>query len=669
MRLALPLVLLGALLAATPAEAAPRPSDRCDFFDKAVCLYPWPNDYFRHKGRVDISPKSMPADRDGNHIDPAMWNRNDGFSPGQAILTRVKGLDLARTRAVQLEDLSRYDDKKAPIVVINARTRERHMIWAELDPYPASAKDVALQIRPATNWEEGERYIVALRKLRRTNGKIIRAGAAFRIYRDRKRLRDKALQARRFEMEGLFDRLEDAGIKRKSLYLAWDFTVASEKNLTQRVLHMRDSSFEDLGDTDLTDGVVQGDSPSFVVTESETVVDEPGVAQRITGTFQSPCFLDEPGCPPGAGFAFRSASSNIPKRGQGFRTAPFYCNVPAAASPANPALAVQYGHGLLGSGKQVFGEQDIQDMAEEHNAMYCATDWTGMNSESVPFAINVLKNLSLFPQFADRMQQGMLDQLYLGRLMLHAQGFASDPAFQAGGQAFFDNSELYFDSNSQGGIMGGALASLSPDFENAVLGVPGMNYSVLLRRSVDFDVYAVFLDEAYPNLRDRPLILGLIQMLWDRGENNGYAHHIVGDPLPGSPDHRVLLHPAVGDHQVTTIQADVMARTIGARVRTPAIDPGRSLEKKPLFGIPAIESFPFSGRAALVYWDTGPIRGEEGTNPAPLGEVPNREGRDPHAGPRRAANGRAQKLEFMTNGRLIDTCGEDPCYAFGWTGP
>ena len=35
--------------------------------------------------------------------------------------------------------------------------------------------------------------------------------------------------------------------------------------------------------------------------------------------------------------------------------------------------------------------------------------------------------------------------------------------------------------------MGGALTALAPDFDRAVLGVPGMNYSTLLRRSVDFD--------------------------------------------------------------------------------------------------------------------------------------------------------------------------------------
>ena len=678
MRLALPMATLIAVLAAAPAYAAPKPSRACDFLDRAVCLQPWPNDYFRKDGRIAIKRRAMPADEDGRHIDPAAWHRSDGFSPGQTIITRVPGLDTVRafrrTNPVQLEDLSRYTARKAPILVINARTGERHPIWAELDPHPDRRKDVNLQIRPAANWEEGTRYIVALRNLRDADGDILRAGFAFRLYRDRMLTDNALVEERRAHMNSIFRKLRKAGVRRKSLYLAWDFTVASRRNLTERVLHMRDDAFALLGDTDLADGVVQGSAPSFTVTSTQAVTDVPGVGMRIEGTFQVPCYLDNPGCEPGGGFQFESGRSNIPVRTDGnFRTAPFYCNVPSAASPSNRALNVQYGHGLLGSGKQVFEEIDIQTMAERHNALYCATDWTGMNVPSIPFAVEVLNDLSLFPKFADRLQQGFVDQLYLGRLMLHPQGFASDPAFQQGGQPFFDNSRLLWDSNSQGGIQGVALAALAPDFQNAVLGVPAINYSVLVRRSVDFDAYATILYDKYPNERERPLVLGLLQMLWDRGEGNGYSHHLVGSPLPGTPDHNVLLHVAIGDHQVTTIQADVLARTIGARVRQPAIDAGRSFEDEPLFGIPAIGGFPFSGDAAMVYWDTGPVRTENGvtvgTEPAPLGEVPNRTGADPHGRPRKDPNAQDQKVEFLLNGNVIDVCGSAPCYVDGYTGP
>ena len=55
-----------------------------------------------------------------------------------------------------------------------------------------------------------------------------------------------------------------------------------------------------------------------------------------------------------------------------------------------------------------------------------------------------------------------------------------------------DDIELYYQGSSQGGIMGGALTAVDPDFTRAVLNVPAMNYSVLLPRSVDYDEFAAF---------------------------------------------------------------------------------------------------------------------------------------------------------------------------------
>ena len=85
----------------------------------------------------------------------------------------------------------------------------------------------------------------------------------------------------------------------------------------------------------------------------------------------------------------------------------------------------------------------------------------------------------------------MLNFLLLGRLMIHPQGLAADPAFQVARRTpLIDTGALFYDGNSQGGIIGGALTAVAPDFPRAVLGVPGMNYSTLLRARVDFDQYA-----------------------------------------------------------------------------------------------------------------------------------------------------------------------------------
>jgi hypothetical protein len=198
-----------------------------------------------------------------------------------------------------------------------------------------------------------------------------------------------------------------------------------------------------------------------------------------------------------------------------------------------------------------------------------------------------------------------------------------------------------------------------------------MNYSTLLRRSVDFDGYAtgaIFgpdtplgLYDNYPDELTRPLLLSLLQMLWDRAEANGYAEHMTDDPLPNTPPHEVLLHVAFGDHQVANLTADVEARTIGAATNAP-LDAGRFPGMEPLFDIPVIDSYPYDG-SAIVYYDSGSPN-------APKENIPPRDGDDPHGHPRNDAQARVQKSEFLKiDGKVVDVCGGGPCYANGYTGP
>jgi hypothetical protein len=248
----------------------------------------------------------------------------------------------------------------------------------------------------------------------------------------------------------------------------------------------------------------------------------------------------------------------------------------------------------------------------------------------------------------------MLNFIFLGRAMTGG-GFTGHEAFRtADGKPLIDTKvRLTYDGNSQGGIMGGALTAVSPDIKRAVLGVPGMNYSTLLHRSSDYPVYGQFLSASYPDKLDQLIAFGLIQMLWDRGEANGYAQHMTDDPLPGTPPHKVLMHVAFGDHQVAPVTAEVEARSIGARIHSPAITPGRLPDKVPYWGIPAIRSYPYDG-SALVIWDSG--------SPAPpLSNIAPTEGRDPHSHPRSNPEARRQKAVFLSTGEVIDVCGGGPC--------
>src|SRR5258706_2342148 len=176
-------------LLALLAFAAPAPA-QCDNLDPAVCLQPFPNNFFTKPSaatdtglKVHFALTDMPRNAAGKPIQPGQWNRNDGFSPGSLITTYVPGLDLSQTHGVPINDLARTNDRNAAIVVIDADTLERNLIWTELDANGSPATRNVI-IRPARNFREGQTYIVALRNLKDSGGSTIPAGDAFRGYRD-----------------------------------------------------------------------------------------------------------------------------------------------------------------------------------------------------------------------------------------------------------------------------------------------------------------------------------------------------------------------------------------------------------------------------------------------------------------------------------------------------
>lgn len=681
-----------------------------DPIDGADPLLPFPNNAFTEADattdtglRVAFHESSMPLSMlTGRRIDPTGWNQSDGFSPGSPILTLVPGLDLHQTWGTvdepysaeaggpglnqlgyfdyrdHIADIGRYLEPDAPIVIFDAATGERHPFWSELDQSKEGLENPLLILRPAVNFEEGHRYIVALRDLKDSTGERIEQTGPFAAYRD-----GTATDARADHFDDLFDTLEAAEIAREELYLAWDFTVASQRNLTEAALHIRDDAFAQLGDDDLSDLRVQGDAPHFEVETVENF-DPPddGAARRITGTVTVPNYLDIPGGPTTSVFNDPDGDG-LPDQlgGDGTLEAEFVCHLPEdAAAGHERATPLLYGHGLLGSPVGELDGGSGREMRLQGFAT-CGTKWIGMSNEDVVTVITLLTDLGggdvngavmdaiglpdlgVIPGFetvAERSQQGFLNFMYLGRAMIHADGFASHEAFQVqrgGGEATSairtasgnQRSPLVYDGNSQGAIMGGSYMALAPDSERGVLGVPGMNYSTLLNRSVDWEnepALSGVLYTAYPSPITQQIIFGLMQMLWDRAETNGYAHHVTDDPLPDTPAHDVLLHVAFGDHQVANISAEVEARTFGAPLMVPALEAGKHWEQDPYFI--DTTTYPYRG-SAMVYWDSGNAT-------PPNGNIPADHNGDPHEDPRREPGAGYQKARFLTQGIVVDVC-------------
>src|SRR5262249_13800958 len=149
--LALPLVValtapaLGAARCANPQTPAALGIDlsqqaHCDPLVPERCLLPLPNDYYtvadgqsRTDRRVHFTPQALPQNPAGTPMDAVELNRNDGFSPGSAVLLWFPTADLVRSAAPSITDIDRSLERGSPIVVVDADSAKPWPVWAEPD--------------------------------------------------------------------------------------------------------------------------------------------------------------------------------------------------------------------------------------------------------------------------------------------------------------------------------------------------------------------------------------------------------------------------------------------------------------------------------------------------------------------------------------------------------
>lgn len=401
--------------------------------------------------------------------------------------------------------------------------------------------------------------------------------------------------------------------------LEWSFTVASAESLSGRLRSMVAAA---------------RDLPEFTV-------DEAGEGGVVTGTFAVPNVLDGDGS---TGQRFVLDDAGLPVRNDEHPT--YDVRFTCVVGGDGPRPTAVYGHGLLGTQQEVLGLGSVVSGA---GLNACATDWLGMSAEDLPTVGRILADASEFPAVADRLQLGQLAFHLLGRLVDDPDGFASDPAFQlADGSSRLEPDSAVFVGLSQGGILGGAVTAVTDQWTRAVLGVPGMGYNTLLTRSSNWPQFQPTFEGAYPDATDRALVLELIQLLWDRGENSGYAQHL--------DDAEVLLIEAIGDHQVANVSTEVLARTIGATVAPDDPYAVRSDDAEPLWGLERADGFPTTA-PFLSVWDYGtPL-------PPPDNRAPTEPefGEDPHGAGSDEVGVLTLALGFLTSGEVTDTCGAAPC--------
>ena len=610
-----------------PTGGLPQLGDDCDPLVPIHCGLPFPSNVWLVDGKVTFGATTLPALRGQTHIDPSLWQDRDGFSPGQAAIVVLPGAVATGLPTPDTIAASLAADSSS--ILMDAETGERIPHFVDLDWGSTDDQDRALLLHPAIRLKDGTRYIVAFRHVKDGDGKDIAPSPVFQALRDGASHPNASVHRRRALYDDVFARLEAHGVPHADLQVAWDYTTATRANTTRALLKMRDEAL----------ALVGADGPEYTITKVE---DHPvtHTLQRITGLMTVPLYLDKPG--PGGRLVF--GADGLPKQ-NGTAQYEFIVHIPNSISAGKPLGIVQNGHGL-------FGDKDDGDGNDGQLVTFCdrfgyvgvAVNLIGMAHEDVDLAIHsVSDDISLFRGLVERQHQGMLNELLAMRMMKGR--FSRDPHVQVNGVSAIDTTRTYYRGDSQGGIFGGTYMSLSTDVTRGVLGVPGAPYSILLDRSADFSGYKLLLRANYTSATDAAIVLGAMQIWWDRTEPNGWIPYVREGMHPGTPAHEVLMHVAIGDHQVSPLGAHYEARTM----KVPNLRP----TNREVFGIESKDG-PFTGSAMVEY--------SFGLPPAPLQNYPpdTTSGEDPHGKPRKLEPSYQQQDKFFREGVIAPFC-DGPC--------
>jgi hypothetical protein len=619
--------------------------DECEILNNAECLLPFPSSRFLEEvgGETETGLRTkVPAvglpDLIGDPLDPAPGNVFDGFSPTAQILMHFpQGVNLdasdapvllhplccGQSSATPYLDVRTQDGRSvevdSPTVLLDVDTGERVLHWVELDARAeGNPARQALFLRPGKSLVPGHRYIVAVRRLRDPDGNPVKPEPAFRALRDRDPSTIPALEQRRDHFEDIFARLWKAHVWRHDLVLAFDFVVRSDQQLTERMVSMRDDALA------YVDGLPPDDVSGFDLDDAfnatnvfDCSVEGQGLWRHVKGTFDGPFYLTGSIDSIATAPVLHVDQNRMPVRNG---THPFNfdiavpCSVWSGEEPGHPLLL---GHGLFGNGAGL-----IEDFAEGGGLMESmdlpyvagATDWRGLSSFDLVWLLwkvigtagtgNQLNNFQALPH---RLKQGQVNALVLAHLMKtgffnRLEEFQRVPGDPSSGVFPGPEQEAYYVGVSLGGIMGLFHAALSPDIERFNIDVGAINFSLLLQRSTQFEIFdTVLADVGLTDPMEFALGLGILHEIWVSGEPAAYARHVTGEvdaPLPGTPPKKILMTVAWLDKQVSNQASEIAARSLGLSSLVGSL-------QAQLQEMPDVVDGPEGLDSAYVVYDTG----------------------------------------------------------------
>ncbi len=637
--LALPLGCGSSSSAAPTAKLETPPG--CNPLDASWdCLLPYPSDYFLADDpstpsghRVEITPAAMLHTDAGDPVDLLAMHPADGFSHGTQIMALFPGGVDDSNLVTWTGDLSKSLTAASPTALIEADTGKRVLHMAELDPRAPDDAHRAMLIRPLSRLRDKTRYIVAISGLIDKSGKPVKPPEGFRRIRDGSAGDNAVLSpiAKHYESD-IFPVLEKAGIDRKKLQLAWDFTTESNESVTGDMLAVRDNVIARMKQ-----------APPAITVKSVTDNVNQDTFRVIEATMKVPLYVDSAN--PGAKLNYDKNGKVVAK---GEADVPFTVIVPqsvANSAPGDPpARLLQFGHGFFGSRHEA-ENHFVYKFANAYRFVVVSADWWGMSKEDETGVIKTIQNNpGNLASFTDRVHQAMANFIALSYA---AKGpLASLPELTFNGAPAYDPQHLYFYGISQGGILGGTYLALSPNAERGTIGVGGADLSLMMFRAGPFAGFLFVISTVISDKLAQQKLALLTQTTFDRIDPVTYAPDILLHPLPGAPpDRRVLMQIGIGDAAVPNIASHLYAREMGVKHLEPA--------PQPIYGVPDANA-PIDG-SAIVEFDFG-------VNPLPGITAQASSAANPvHEGVRAQPAGQKQIDHFFKPGGLIENFCNGAC--------
>ena len=159
------------------------------------------------------------------------------------------------------------------------------------------------------------------------------------------------------------------------------------------------------------------------------------------------------------------------------------------------------------------------DHGNEHDFMFCATDWIGLAERRRHQRGRVLRTSPSSPPPPTGCSRACSTSCTSAALMIHPTGFAATRAFQvAETAAVLDTARtLYYDGNSQGGIIGGALTAVAPGLHpRRCSACPAWTTRLCSTAASTSSRSRRSSTTATPTSSTSRSVFGLMQMLWDR---------------------------------------------------------------------------------------------------------------------------------------------------------